>query len=116
MMMIVKIFIIEMIKSMNEIGPYIGLSDTFRGRRVDVRISALAVVGLASTLGRVHSLGLRVRVGRLKQRLHSNGVASRRSIDGGWDVDIEGSLCQSRSRCMEQVAYALWVPTNEHGP
>ena len=101
---------------MNEIGPYIGLSDTFRGRRVDVRISALAVGGLASALGRVHSLGLRVRVGRLKQHRHSNGAASRRLIDGGWGEDIEGSLCRSRCRCMEQGAYPLWVPTNEPGP
>ena len=54
MVMVMKIIIIEMIKSMNEIGPYIGLSYTFRRRRVEVRTSTSEVGGLASTLGRAH--------------------------------------------------------------
>ena len=116
MMMIVKIIMIEMIKTMNEISPYIGLSDTFRRRRVDVHTSASGVGVPVSTLGRAHSLGLRVGVGRLEQRRRSNGAASRRSIDEGWGADIEASLCLSRCRCMEQAAYPLWVPMPEHGP
>ena len=62
--MIVKRILIEMIKTMNEISPYIGFSDTFRRRRVDVRTSASGVGEPVSILGRAHSLGLRVPVGR----------------------------------------------------
>ena len=65
MMMMMKIIMIEMIKTINEITPYIGLRDTIHSRRVDVRISASSVGEPVSTLGRVHSLGLRVDVGRL---------------------------------------------------
>ena len=62
--MMVKIIMIEMIKTMNEISPYIGLSETFRRSRVDVRTSASGVGEPVSTLGRAHSSGLRVDVGR----------------------------------------------------
>ena len=62
-MMMVKIIMTEMIKTMNEISAYIGLIDTFHGRRVHVRISASGVGDPVSTLGRVHSLGFRVGVG-----------------------------------------------------
>ena len=113
-MMLVKIIMIELRKTMNEISPYIGLSDTCHPRRVDVRTSALGVGEPVSTLGRVQNCTHRVDVRRLEQGRRSNGAASRRLIDGGWGADIEGSLCRSCYRCMEQVA--LWVPTNEPGP
>ena len=65
-----------MIKTMNEISPYIGLSDTFRPRRVVVRTSALGVFGRASTLGRVHSMGHRVELDSWDQGQSSNEEAS----------------------------------------
>ena len=74
--MVVKIVMIEMIKSMNKIAPYIGLSDTFRPRRVVVRTSALWVVGRASTLGRVHSMGHRVELDSWDQGQRSKEEAS----------------------------------------
>ena len=67
---------IEMIKTMNEISPYIGLNDTFHRRRVDVRTSALEFGGLAPTMGRVHSVGHRVELGSWDQGQRSNEEAS----------------------------------------
>ena len=82
--MMMQIIQIEMIKTINEIRPNIGLIDTFHPRRVDLRTSALEFGGLASVLGRAHSMGHRVVVGRLKQRRRSNGAASPMSIGGGF--------------------------------
>ena len=58
--MMVKIIMIEMIKTMNEISSYIGLNDTFHRRRVDVRTSALEVGGFAGTMGSVQNFSHRV--------------------------------------------------------
>ena len=75
-MFVMKLFMIEMIKTMNEISHYTGLSDTFRRRGVDVRTSASGVGEPVSTLGRVHSVGHRVELGSWDQGQRSNEEAS----------------------------------------